>query len=396
MTLARLAMAHPADRILPAKCAFMAHTSLEQTRLLGYTTFNQDTVTTLLLGLLHKRPAVRHRSGVSDDILAFLRYAGHAIEEDMRIYETAEEARRHADNLIGEGYKLFWPYPLPEESYPSDAHLVPIPLWRRLNAKLHLDEITPPAHMPKRVIVALEHAHRHDLTGPVFVKAASDAVTGWGYAVHFCPTQDAFHDAIAWLRAREETHAIVEAQEPVETCWCVSLVIEPQQAYCIGAAEQIFASPGRQAGSVIDPANAAPDGVAALALTIGDAARRMGFIGVAGLDIAKTTDGRLIVFDPNFRFNASTTQVLFHDAAVARSGLAASASFASACPAPIAKQIERLRGPVDEGWFVPTRMIDAALLPSAKGVSHVTGFVLGADREDALQRQSALKALLAG
>jgi hypothetical protein len=244
------------------------------------------------------------------------------------------------------------------------------------------------------LVLSIDDALGVPFTGPVFAKAAGDGATGWGYTVRYCPDRASLVEALEWLRAQDEASVIIEDEAPVVTCWCVALVVEPTQAFCAGAAEQVFASPGRQAGSVIDPENALPAAAAALAVQVGEAARQLGFLGLAGLDIGQLTDGRLIVFDPNFRFNASTPQALLHESAARRAGLPASASFALATRTRMSALCDRLRAPIDEGWFVPTRLLDAALLPAANGQSHVTGFVLGADRADAIAQQDALKALL--
>ncbi len=84
--------------------AYMARTDLRQTRMLGYSAFNADSVTALLTGVLGAQPTVRHRAGATDAILRIFEHAGLPIDEDIRFYETAEEAERQADRLIGEGF----------------------------------------------------------------------------------------------------------------------------------------------------------------------------------------------------------------------------------------------------------------------------------------------------
>ncbi|MBL8540932.1 MAG: hypothetical protein JNK68_11245 [Betaproteobacteria bacterium] len=61
---------------------------------------------------------------------------------------------------------------------------------------------------------------------------------------------------------------------------------------------------------------------------------------------------------------------------------------------PLEKIRRRVEGPIDDGWFVPTRLLDARWLQTAEGRSMCTGFVLGADRRQALARSEALKTLL--
>jgi hypothetical protein len=162
----------------------------------------------------------------------------------------------------------------------------------------------------------------------------------------------------------------------------------------MGAAEQMFDAPGKQAGSVVDPETPLPAAGIRLAVEAGNKAAEMGFRGIAGLDIGATPEGRMIAFDPNFRFNSSTQQALLHEPAARRSGLSCSLSFNRPVPLPFAEVARLTAGPIAEEWFVPTRLFDGALCPAAEGKSICTGIVLGADRRDAEARGRQLAALL--
>jgi len=383
-----------AQRLYPKNAAYMARTDLEQTRMLGFTAYNLDAVTTLLMGLLNGHPTIRHRSGATESILALLERAGLKVSEDMRVYEHAEEAERHADRLIEEGYRLFWPYPLREQRFPIESHLVSPNTWKHLNAKDALDQIVPRQNLAPRSICALEGLAEHSFVRPMFLKAGGKAATGWGYAVRYCPDRAQWVNALESFRSLGVQHVIVEEAISVHTCWCVALVVEAARTSYMGAAEQVFAAPGKQSGSVVDEAKPFPREGAELAVTVGEAARKAGFLGLAGLDIGLTSDNSIVVFDPNFRFNSSSSQVLLHDAAARRGGFTASHSVnltTSLCFSEIAR---RVREAIDDGWFVPTRFLDGALLPAANGRSACTGFVLGTNRGEAFVRHQKLQLML--
>jgi hypothetical protein len=61
---------------------------------------------------------------------------------------------------------------------------------------------------------------------------------------------------------------------------------------------------------------------------------------------------------------------------------------------PMEQMIAATRGPVADGWFVPTRMLDATLFPPAKGLSRVSGFVLASDRAAAARVRDDLTRIL--
>jgi hypothetical protein len=393
--LPRLEPAVGADQLYPTYAAFMARSDLHQTRLLGYQPLNLDAVTTCLLGLLGTLATVRHRSGATEEILTFLADAGLQIEEEMYLYETAAEAEAIADDLIVRGKRLFWPYPLREGRFTKEAHLVPPVLWALLNSKENLCNLVPAKSLASSRLIPLAELGPDLPERPAYLKAAGHAATGWGYSVRYACNDEELMAARADFTAQGVDRILVEEAVDVTVCWCANLNVLDTAVTYLGAAEQIFSAPAQQSGSVIDPEMELPAAGIALAMEVAEVARREGFRGVCGLDIGQARDGRLIVFDPNFRFNASTAQVLLHPAAVARSGLGVSTSFSGQSTRPMADVIAQIAGPVADGWFVPTRLLDQALLLSAGGTSLCTGFVMGRTRAETQIRATALEALLA-
>jgi len=395
--LERLDLCVASDELYPLDVAYAARTSLEQTRLLGYLPRHRDAVTTVWMGLFGRRASVRHRSGVSDEILRFLETAGLVFEEDVKVYTTGEEAERHTDELVRAGHRLMGPYPLPEERHPRSAHLVAPDVWRLLNAKRNLDRIVPAAHLAPRRIVDVDELGSLPWSGPVFAKSASDLATGWGHAVRLCQSQAQLAKAARELAsASGEPRIIVEQAMPIPVCWCVNIAVSPERTRMIGAAEQVFSAPGQQAGSIIDPDVALPPEGAALAVKVGEAAAADGFIGIAGLDIGRTADGRLYVFDPNFRGNACTSQVMLHASAARRAGGRVSVSVSGRVPLGMRPLLTAaLEAPMREGWLVPTRLLDGTLLEAAEGHSQYDAFVIGRDRSEALARARTVDARVA-
>ncbi|MFH1518363.1 MAG: hypothetical protein ABIH17_10855 [Pseudomonadota bacterium] len=375
--------------------AFAARTDLRQTRMIGFSAFDLDSVTNGLLGLLNGMPTVRHICGVTDEGLAVLERAGLHVDEDMRIFETAAEAKRRTKELIEEGYKLASPYPLPVGTYPQKAQLVSRDLWRRLNNKKNLPDIVPAKHLSDRRIVPLDDPAAFTFNGPVFLKSCTDEATGIGYAVRHCTTEAEYLAAFESLKALgDASDVIVENDMDVVSCWCVSLVLSETGIHYAGAAEQLFDLPGQQSGSVINPSNPFPKAAISLALEVGEAALAMGFRGVAGLDIGLTTRGRLIVFDPNFRIQGSTAQVMLHASATKRSGLPASRSANFRSSLNIRQLALELSGPIDDGWYMPFRLIDGARHAEPPANTTCTGIVMGKTQADAERRHGQLKKLL--
>ncbi len=381
---------------LPADVAFAARTDLSEMRLLGMTAFHVDSIALLLLGLLNGRTTVRHRSGVTDEILEFLDFAGLEVAEDMLVYETAEQALMFARGLVSQGRRLFHIYPLPEKTHPVGAHLVPPSLWRKLNAKENLGQIVDPANLANRQVATAEELLAREVTGPVWLKLAGERTTGAGFAVRHCANSESYQSAIKELQVLDPGQRLIAEDDiPVTHCWCANLFVGEDAVTYLGSALQTFSSPGHQTGSLIDPVHPLPEAGAALAIAAGEVARKLGYVGPAGLDIGRTREGKLFVFDPNFRINASLSQVILHATVALRAGLPASLSVGLASSLPVTEILDRLRGPVRDLWFMPQRVIDATLLPAAGGQSRVTGFVLAGTAEELPGRQRALEQMLA-
>jgi len=100
------------------------------------------------------------------------------------------------------------------------------------------------------------------------------------------------------------------------------------------------------------------------------------------------------VFDPNFRINACTGQVLLHPAASARSGLGVSRSFHLTSHLGADELMRRLAGCIADGWLVPTRVIDGRWLGTEAPPAACTGFVLGETREEAAANLGLLKTIV--
>ncbi len=384
------------DLLYPPDAAFMARTDLVVTKMLGYTKLQLDTVTTLLPGLLNGLCTVRHEAGAGPEVIGIYRRAGVKIAEDTFTFRTQEEAEVIADRLIAQGKRLFWPYPPTDMRYPEEAHLVSPELSRFLNAKVNMPAFIPPQHLALRRILSFDELKAFKFSGPVFLKAAGDAATGWGFAVRACQDFTAFQNARQWFTEHRDSIPSVIMEEAVElvNCWCAGLAVGAAKTVCFGGAEQLFNSPANQSGSIIDPDAAFPEAARALAVQIGKNAGKLGFKGIAGLDIGLASDGRLIVFDPNFRFNSSTSQLLFHESAAARSGLSVSCSVQLTPTMSFSELAVHLEAPISDGWFVPTRIFNGEKHSLSEGRHIVTGFVLGRDRTDAKKAVALLQTLI--
>lgn len=367
------------EQFYPADAVFMARSGLKETRLLAFEDWNLDFVTNTFMGLMNGMTTIRHRAGACEEILGLFDRAGLPVAEDLNVYDFGEQAETLADDFVAAGRRLVFLYPLRKGRFPDDACLVAPGLWRRLNSKGRLAALAPAENLAPRRLRRLDEESAGNFIGPVYLKDASLEASGGGTTTRACLDAEQWQCSLTELGALGVEELVVEDALGIERCWCVTLALNDFETLFAGASEQTFEAPGVQSGNLIHPENAIPRAGVQLALRIADAARREGYRGVAGLDIGVATDGRFIVFDPNFRINSSSAQVLLHEAASRRAGRPVSSSVSASSRLPFSEIVSRLADPIDDGWFVPTRLLNAALLSSANGLSCCSGFVLAPD-----------------
>ncbi|MGB0498452.1 MAG: hypothetical protein ACPGID_08940 [Rubricella sp.] len=390
-----LAPVLPPDRLFPPGVAYAARPDPEDVVLVGLEAWNCETVTGLMLGALNGRTTIRHRSVAHPDALALIGEAGLPIAERMHLYDTPEEFERIARGIRDGGLRLAGPYPLPARIASDDGLLVPDALWRRLNDKARLAELVSARYLAPRRFATLDALRATPPTHPVFLKVFGPVATGTGHAVHPVETPSALAAALDNLAAQSPGDIVlVEDAVAVERCYCVHFAVTDDAVQMIGMAEQRFAEPARQSGSRITGRAGVPPALAAIAREAADRAARLGFRGVAALDIGVRPGADPIVFDPNFRINFSTQQVLFHDAIADRSGNALTESFVASSAHPIERTLRRLRPFVEEGAFVPFRCVDRRALEALPSPTHVLGVVSGRDPQDAEDVATALRSAL--
>lgn len=385
------------DELHPPRSVFAPRSAMDRVQWVHVDPFRLDTGTGVLIALMGDMPLICHENTATPSILEFFRNAGLEPARLLSTYRDEAESLARAREHIARGCRLAYIYPPPRE-LSADANLVvPVSLYGELNDKASLDRYVGSEHLPLHRVFpvdCLDEAASFLEGEAVFVKGCHAGASGAGADIRYCPDVASRADALAWLqsRASELTGVRVERALDIPSCWCMNIAVVDTGVRYLGAATQLFSSPGRQTGSRIDPDDFPPDAVIRLAMQIGERARQQGYRGVAGFDIGTTRGGDPYVFDLNFRLAASTPQILLHDAAVARVGARVSCSFNELVHGPIDASLERVAPFARDGRFVPTRLYDAT--PLSGHYSVVTGFVVGGTIEAADRVERDLRASL--
>ena len=372
------------DALHPPDTVFAPRSSVERTHWFGLPPWRLDALTGTTIACMGSMPLICHAGVATEVALSFLESAGLTRPKSLLLYRDEREAVARARECVSAGMRLAYIYPPPPGADADEMLLVPLDAYGSLNDKARLGELVASLHVPPRRIVAPD-----EIAGllaawpgrPVFVKGAIRGAHGAGRDVRRCASAAEWTEAIAWLLG-ERAHlagVVVEDEIHFVSTWCLSFAVLAAECLYLGAAEQLFSSVGTQSGSRIDPRHPPPQAAVAVAQAIAERARGLGYRGICGFDVGVDADGHVFAFDLNFRSNASTPQVLMHDAATRRIGAAVSQSFTFRLKGSLEAALDPLRAYAEEGRLVPLRIYDGAFAPAPEGCNIVSGLLVAGD-----------------
>lgn len=373
--------------LLPTGTAYAPRTRPEALGWVAIGPHAPDTVTGLTLGFAGALPVVAHAAVAEPAARRLLEAGGLRLPEDLRPYETEAEARALARALAAEGWKIASTYPLPDGWVQGESLLLDPALVARLNDKAALAEWVPAELLPERTLLPLDALDRLEETyrgAPVALKVATAQANGAAGDVALCRSPEERRPALERFLAQGlPFHGlVVERLENFEAIWCAGFGLLADGVLWLGATRHRRGPDGLQVGSLLDGGATLPAGTVEALLGIAEGWRRAGYRGPAGLDLGRTADGRLLVFDLNVRLNASSGHLLLHAPAAAPTAAAASVSFfAKSAQSPDFVATQALPW-IRDGHLLVTRLANLSRLPHPEPAVTVTGLVFGEDAED--------------
>ncbi len=370
--------------LYPGQTVFAPRTTVKATKWVFDTPIAVDTVTGVTMSVMCDMPLICHKAVATPEALDFIRLSGLFPPSVLLTYCTVEEAIDHARQRIAKGERLATIYPPMHELDKTDNLLVPTMLYGRLNDKANIADFVNQAHFPRRYVIPankLKQETSSELDYPVFLKASVDGASGAGIDVRYVNDSISWQSSISWFysKKKELDGVIVEDAIDVIICWCTGVSILDSGCRYLGAAIQLFDKPAQQIGNRIDQNHPPPEQVIHISLQIAKQAYEEGYRGIAGFDIGMDTNGKLFVFDLNFRINASTTQLMIHEKGSERIGASMSQLWSAKCDCALPWALEQLSSFVEKGIFVPTRLFDRAVYfeapPNVEVFSLVNGII---------------------
>jgi hypothetical protein len=385
------------DQLLPPGVVYAPRTTIEHVGWVLSEAYRLDTLTGLTLLVTGSVPLACHQNTVTPDIVAFFEACGATASPHRVPYQTAEQAFEQMRRWAEQGHPIVSPYPLPADSCAPQSLLVPDALYRWLNDKSNLGALVDADWLPPAVMLTPDAA-QNLLTAfagePVYIKACVAGASGAGIDVRYAPDHQTRLQALEWLAGHDQPFSGVRVERALDIpiCWCLNLSIQSDRIEYLGAAIQLFASPGQQSGSLIDPAQEPPAFAVEEAMRIARRAQQMGYRGLAGFDLGLTAEARPFIFDLNFRMVSSTVQLLLHQSAVERIDARVTESWHRLTHGPLAPALAAIEPLGRSGRFVPCRLWEAN--PHSRGRSMITGFLVAESVEAlALTRDAMVSAL---
>jgi len=336
---------------------------------------------------------VVHEACVTPRVVELLRRSGHLISGEAIVYSDESSFVGCLREIFLRGSKILSNHAPDSRILPKDAYLVPPETLILLNNKANLGSYVPEANtVPRRFIPCYENGLPEWLQAPTVLKGATVYSTGAGNCVAIARDATELADAWELMCARADVLDGIVAEDLLEFShtWCVQVAITKDSVTYLGAAEQICDN-GHWVGNYCGTGHEAPNDVQSLALDISEKGRNAGYCGIAGFDMG-IFNGKLLVFDLNFRACGSTPQLLLHASACSRVGGSVTRSFKCESAEPFEHAVSRVGAILDAGSFVPTSAFDGNAEHEVSSV--IAGFVVGRDDQELVEIEGELQGRL--
>ena len=364
----------------------------------GYTNYQLDQRSGKFVTIAGLLTVVCHSNALTAEIFEFFKLAGIHLNGECLFYKSEDDAKKLIKELTLIGKKIIFEGWLPsEEIYNNSNPIVKKELYSWLNNKANIDSLCKIQYQPRHELFNLNDLSKMIDFLPeqmIFTKLCHNDITGGGADVYFCSEASHRNSLLEWVASRSKSCKYVRVEEAVEVkdSWCLCLCISSSKVTYLGSAIQLFESPGKQSGSLIDPEVEPSEKSIAIAKDIAERAASLGFQGIVGFDIGEDLKGQPYVFDLNFRDVACSSQILFHTSATRRINCNVSKSWVREFKKSLALVIEKLEIFVSKGYLVPLSLFEST---SVELPSRIFAMLIGKDRTDLQRLESDINHSLA-
>lgn len=302
-------------------------------------------------------------------------------------YQDREGFDRELRSLVDRGVTLAFQHVFPPDEIPASACWISPTLLSRLNDKANLAELVPEEACPPRRVLPLQAASALRLPPgeTLVIKGSTARSTGSGGAVVIAREESQLRGLPS--RLPECEHVVVEEFQPFERTMCVTWAATAEgDLHYVGSADQVVNEDGVFNGSWLGPELPAPRSAIEMGERIMRGAAARGYVGFAGFDMGVLPNGRVLVFDLNFRLCASTPALLWLPVLLERGygPLFRLATFRSRIG--FREMCATAGGLVRAGRLIPLTAFDSSAAGMPEGEPILRGLVPGRNRAEIEER----------
>lgn len=383
------------DELHPPATAFTPCSKWEEVRVVHAHKWQTYALSGSLASCMGAMPSLCHEDAATEAQFEFRLLAGIEPPSGLRTYADDDEAARLATEFARSGLRLATTLPLIPEIKALNSALVKPDTHDYLNDKRNFASFCADEFLPVRQVYDRAEIPNIDpatIEYPVFVKGAVEGASGGGLDVRLCRDREELREALAWIWTVPDFKGVViEAAISFSTSWCLNFAVLDHDIRYLGAAEQLFGSPGLQNGSLIDPGHPPPPLSIEIGKEICRNARNAGYRGVVGFDMCVDAGGRVYFFDLNFRVAGCTAFILLHGGMeTSQVGVMMPSNF----PGSLTDKTRYLEPFISAGRYVPVALYDGSHVEGHEPFFRLGGFALASSREEAFALSNEIRTSL--
>lgn len=349
--------------------------------------YGWDLLTGGQLAISGTTPCVCARAVCTTEARRLLNDVGLQIAEELYQYRDGSDYLQVLDRLCKHGKRIALQHVHSATDIPPENCWVAPSILSFVNNKACYRDIVDETYLPPRTII---HSRRmsEKLSSsplPMVIKAATEESTGGGFDVFICRAKHDLREAERLFQSC--SRVVAEEFFEIHRNLCLNYAVTATgRIYYLGSAEQVSNTEGKYQGNWIDSQAEAPPEAIELGRDIVRTGFGYGYWGFVGIDMAVQDDGRIIVFDLNFRINGSTCALVLADAVRHHLGQAVMRSCTLVGKGSYGEALEGVYKAMERKLLVPTASCD----PAAGGYSAVPRIqclILGQTREEVAENQ---------
>lgn len=327
--------------------------------------------------------------GTEPELLSALRDCGLPVGTDLRAFTSEAEFAARVREAVADGLLISMEYPQPVELCPDGSTVKTGAVVGHLNNKATISTLVDPGFRAGREIVPRARlATATPVDRSWVLKAATDEAHGGSLDVYLHQAGEpvvlpAFTDVL--------DEFVVEEYLRLQRNWGIQLHIAADgRSRLFAVTEQRVDAEGIYLGGFFGQVTTVPAELLTECVAIGQRAADLGYRGLCSLDCARTTDGRLVLLDLNFRITSGSIPLLALESVRPEALDQPAESVKLVTPAPMADVLADLRPMLAAGGQILLAGHDSTRTDHPLRQSTLQLLVLGDDPDEVTARRRAL------